>query len=256
LFNSFLVKIKALEGTQINNVAEQIYKSIIEIIKQKNEYDFLKAFTVSTFLGYGRYKLDIEKGKIYFFRVTTLNKNLFALLSSIFFKKKILKENIQIENSIFLVKDILISGQQSKWAGSFNKEHIDCIFNNNDLDDILKIKFITPTFFKIGSKFYDEINSEILFNNLLKKFNKYSDYKIDKSCLEELKNINIKLENINKRIISLKRCKVQGFTGEITLDFKDIEQKIKKIAYILLKFSFYSGVGYKSERGFGQIIIL
>lgn len=259
MFNSFLVKLRAQNDGEMTNVAKIIHGSLCDVVNQ-SKYDFYdrniyKSFVVSGFLKENIYFVNIEKGKYYYFRITTLKKEIFAIFTSFFFRKKIVKDNFTMANISFKVIEIINSPEKSKWAKSFSKKDIDSILKSNLSIDTINLTFIRPTIFKVGSRFYSDINSKLIFINLVNKFIKFSNYEIQDEYINRLFQAKTTANEIKKKKIRFNRFCTEGFLGNIDVNLSNIDEKTKKVAYILLNFAFYSGIGYKTEYGYGQVII-
>lgn len=58
----------------------------------------------------------IYKGKKYYFRVTTFDKQLFSLLTMALFKNKMFNSNVFLEDIEFKITNIIYDLSKSKWA--------------------------------------------------------------------------------------------------------------------------------------------
>lgn len=269
MFNSFLIKLKSLKSGNIDNISISLYKNFWELVKISSkmitptwyndfnyELQYLRgAFSTTGFLGLNKKNIKIENNKYYFFRICTLNKELFSLFTSTLFRLKMEKSVFKIENIEFNILDIICDENKSKWAATMNENDIEALFSKNIFNDVIKIKIVSPMVFKIGDKFSCEFNSKLLYGNLLKKFKKYSFYDIDKNVLNELSKIKIILENSKVQKIFLNNGYILGKIGDLSIDMNNINQETKILANILLNFAFFSGIGYKTEIGYGQILL-
>lgn len=94
-----------------------------------------------------------------------------------------------------------------------------------------------------------------LKNNLIKKIKISSLY--NKKILKYIKNFDInKIEVVSEEISirNIFKYKTEGITGKITFEIKDFNEEQLLFFNILLYFSFFSGIGYLTERGYGQVI--
>ncbi|RDY23790.1 CRISPR system precrRNA processing endoribonuclease RAMP protein Cas6 [Romboutsia maritimum] len=253
MFNSFIIRLQSLGNSTLNDVSKDIYNYFHELLKKdiKDSY-----FTVSNFFKNQRYNLELEKGKYYLFKISTLDVDDFSLFTSHLFKKKILNENINIGDSNFVVKEIICDESKSKYVTRFDNDRFRYINSEKCNIKEYKLQLITPTIFKVGSQFYSEINSEILFRNLLNKFNRFSGYTIDKQYIKEISKIKIITSELITNRVKMGKGFYEGIKCIIYINLENIDDKLKKIARTLVEFSVYSGVGHKSEFGFGQVIML
>lgn len=267
MFNSFLIKVKSLNRGKIDNIAVCLYRWLWDFARglkggaslnnlrdevEHLPFDLKGAFSVTSFLGKARRNTEIEEGKCYFFRICTLKKELFALFSSGFFRMKMEGTIFEISDADFNVMDVICDKAKSKWAFSMSEGDMEELLCR-DADEIIKIKIVSPTAFKIGDSFSCDINPRLVYGNLLKKFNKYSYYDLDRKVLDELSKTKISLENARMGKIILDRGSITGIAGDLTAYINNVDDDIKKFIKLLWNFGAFSGVGYKTEVGYGQI---
>ena len=119
MYNSFLVRLKADSDLIIKDTVKEIYNSIESL------GDNIGYFTISSFLGCKKYNLNIEEGKIYIFKITTLDNDTFATITSNLFRKRITKDYLDIENGKFKVVDIILNDSNSKYIKVFTEKDLD-----------------------------------------------------------------------------------------------------------------------------------
>lgn len=259
MFNSIVIEMKAendgkiilYPGQKIHAVFLKIIKDVNEDMSEKLHNDEIdKAFSVSSFLGCKAYEeLEVHKDKKYYIRFTVLQKKLFSMLTMTLFKNKMFSSNIKIEDIEFKILNIIYDNSKSKWAGVFD---MDKVLEKEIFENEVGIRFYTPTLFKSGDNFIREPEPKKVFGSLLRKFNKYSYYKIDENIEEEFEKIQIKEKKILIKKINLKKYYISGFMGDVIFNIPDDNEKLKQALYVLAEFSFYSGIGYKTTMGFGQ----
>ena len=249
MYNSFLVRLKADSDLIIKDTVKEIYNSIESL------GDNIGYFTISSFLGCKKYNLNIEEGKKYIFKITTLDNDTFATITSNLFRKRITKDYLDIENGKFKVVDIILNDSNSKYIKIFTEKDLDYINSKECKRDMYDISILTPTIFKVGSKFYNKLDSEIIFRNLLSKFNKLSKYKIPKEFIENINDINIIENDIIYSKVGLNNIYKEGLQGDITIDLQNCDKYTKQIARTLIEFAVFSGIGYKYEYGYGSLYI-
>lgn len=120
----------------------------------------------------------------------------------------------------------------------------------------VKIEFLTPTFFKVGSNFKYEYSNYLFFSWLLRKFNKTAELreKIDISR-DEIEKIILADERLEKVEINLKDFTTQAFKGEIELDFREVDSNLIEKFEKVLTFGLKNNIGYKNKNGYGKIRI-
>lgn len=257
MFYSPILILKSLDDGTINHYAgKKIHGWFFKVLKQADEVvsSILhsnisdKSFTVSSFLGHNVSKsIQIEKGKNYTIRITLLEDRIFELFTNQVFEEKLKNAPVQIENVEFTVEGYTLD-QTHKWSGFISEEEL---FKIDHSERIIKMKFYTPTCFRIGDLHLREPDPEKVFTSILRKFNKYSSIKIDESIAERFKEIKIKEQDTIQKRVYFPNFYIQGFVGTVVFEVPD-DEKLLLAAHVLSEFAFYSGVGYKSTMGLGQ----
>lgn len=120
----------------------------------------------------------------------------------------------------------------------------------------VKIEFLTPTLFKIGSNFKSEYSNTLFFSWLLRKFNRElgieEKIEIPKDKMERVIILNRELENIN---IKLNNFETGAFRGKIELDFQGIDSNLIENFEKILNYGLKHNIGYKNKNGYGKIRI-
>jgi len=257
VFYSPLLKFRALEDGVINNYAgKKIHGWFFKILKEADEEISKelhgnisdKSFTVSSFLGHNVSRpIEIRKGEEYTIRITLLEDRLFELFTNQIFETKMLDENVRIEDVTFSVDGYTID-QMHKWSGFISEEEL---FKMDNTDNMIKMKFYTPTSFRIGDLHLRAPEPDKVFTSILRKFNKYSSIKIDEKISEKFKAIRIIEQDVFQKKVYFKDFFIQGFVGTVIFQIPD-DKELLTAANVLSRFAFYSGVGYKSTMGLGQ----
>jgi CRISPR-associated endoribonuclease Cas6 len=210
-----------------------------------------KAFTVSSFLGHNIDEpMKIINGRKYYIRITFLEDNIFNLFTTIMLKNKVFKKEIAIENIEFSIVKILFDKTESKWSGFLTSEEL---LNINDYNNKITLNFYTPTLFRDGDKHVRYPVADKIFISLFNKFNKYSTFKLDEKIKDEFSNIEILRKRIRRKKVFFNNFYLEGFTGDVEFVIPESNLELIKTVNILSEFAFYSGVGYKTTMGLGQV---
>lgn len=240
---SFVVNFKPLEFG--NKIKKYCMDKDIEYFLLNNGIDKrqLKYITISNFITKDK---EIEEEKNYSIRFSSIDSKTTLEILKIFFYKRLTNETLKISNTTFLVSNIYHNNRYSK---QLNLES----FLEAPLKDEITIKFLTPTFYKVGSIFIGTDDARYFFKNILTKFKRSSignQFKIENL---DFSKIIIKEKNIKK--IYINTFKVEAIQGEITYKFLDEENiNLKEIFNFLGYFSEFSGAGYGCNKGYGQVI--
>ncbi|SHF25682.1 CRISPR-associated endoribonuclease Cas6 [Marinitoga hydrogenitolerans DSM 16785] len=259
MFYSVVVELKPLETSIIPEYPGKkihgLFYSLINASNKKlskllHETKIKKAFTVSTFLGKRVDKpIIIEKNKKYYIRITILDESLFNFFALALYQKKMKKEKVKIGEIEFEILRILYDKKHSKWADIFIEDEI---FNRQVEESKVKLRFYTPTLFKVGDKHLRYPDPEKIFSGLLEKFNLYGTHKINSEIKNKFNKISITYKKIYQKKVYIRNFYLEGFIGETEFKVPEEEKELMKIVNILSEFAFYAGIGYKTTMGMGQ----
>lgn len=122
---------------------------------------------------------------------------------------------------------------------------------------VFKIKFLTPTSFKVDGKYRMYPTVYHLIQSLVRKHDTISE---ETSVYMEglIEQIADRTEVINYRLRStkfpLEGIRIPSFVGEIMIAVRGPAQ-LAQLVHLLLRFGEYSGVGIKSALGMGAIAV-
>lgn len=238
---SFTVSLKPLEfGKKIKKYSldKEIFSIFLEEGVTKEE---LKNLSISNFLTKDKF---IDE-KYYSVRISSINSEVTLKILKIFFFKRLSNEIVTISDTKFLVSNTY---HNNRYSAQFNLENF---LEQKPVKEIT-INFITPTFFKFGSRFLSELKPEYFFKNISTKLRKSSLSK-EITFIKNLDFKDIIQENISLREVDIKSFQTKGFVGKIKYIFTN--QNIEELIFLnlLVYFSIFSSVGYGYEKGFGQV---
>jgi CRISPR-associated endoribonuclease Cas6 len=120
----------------------------------------------------------------------------------------------------------------------------------SDCQRKINFHFCTPTAFKQGKYDTSLPTKELIFQGLLRRWNRYSNNPFPETILEP---IYPSFFDLHTEIIIDSRSKFIGCVGEITFQILgEVEPSIIKQINTLADFAFYAGVGKKTPMGMGQ----
>lgn len=221
------------------------YEEIKKILSQEISEEELKKITVSNFLTKDK---NFEK-KTYYIKISSINSNCTLKILKLLFFYKITNHIVSIKETNFKIINIYHS---SFWAKQLD---IDKFLQEKELKNKIEIKILTPMFFKVGNQYVCSSKPIYIFKNLIKKVKISSLY--NKKISEYIKNFDISKIEIVSEEISIRnifKYKTEGIIGKITFEIKNFTEDQLLFFNILLEFSFFSGIGYLTERGYGEII--
>lgn len=194
-------------------------KNISEINKAVNKYFFGNKELISL-LSY----------REFYFRLSVLDKESLDIILKKITELKLSNEKFEILGKKLEIKELKIEKNE------------------------IKIKFLTPTFFKIGSNFKEEFSLNIFIKWLSKKYNNSKGIK-EIFSPRLLKGIKIKNQKFTLEKVLLNTYELNGFKGEINLDISELDAKDKEYLMEILNFGVINSVGYKNNKGYGKIKI-
>lgn len=240
---SFTVSLKPLEfGKKIKkyNLDKEIFSIFFKEGVTKEE---LKNLSISNFLTRDKFINE----KYYSLRISSINSEITLKILKILFFKRLNNERVIISDTEFLISNTYHNNRHS---AQFSLEK----FLEQEPVKEVTVNFITPTFFKFGSRFLSELKSEYFFKNIFTKLRKSS---LNKE-INFIKNINFKeiiQENISLKEVEIRTFQTKGFIGKVKYRFNNQSTEELQFLNLLVYFSIFSSVGYGCEKGFGQVKI-
>ncbi|BAQ61530.1 CRISPR repeat RNA endoribonuclease Cas6 [Geminocystis sp. NIES-3708] len=218
-----------------------------------------KSFTVSSlqvinsnknqdkFLQWQQQK-TVKKGSNCWWKITLLDDTLFSQLTKLWLNLRPEKPYHLGSGDLFITS-VLASSDSHPWANAMSYQEL--FDRASETQRNINLKIYTPTAFRQGKYDVSLPTAELVFNSLLRKWQKYSNIPFDNINFEELYPAYF---DIKTEIIIDNKSKFIGCIG--TINYKilgEIEAiKIKQIN-TLADYSFYSGLGRKTTMGFGVL---
>ncbi|MCS7175390.1 CRISPR-associated endoribonuclease Cas6 [Pseudothermotoga sp.] len=260
IFHSVVIKLQALDegvydfypGQKVHSFfLDLISKSDPKMAKLLHDEKKEKPFTVSSFLGLNVDEpIHINKHSFYFIRITMLNDEIFDSMIASLLEKNALRQEMKIGNIPYRIVEIFFDKEHSKWAAHASAQEL---FLSPLESNLIKLRFHTPTLFRSGDEHNRYPVPEKVFFSLLRKFNKFSEFKIEQQIEKQFKEISIlERKTISKRVI-FRDFYLEGFVGDVIFKVPENNQELLKITNVLADFAFFAGVGYKTTMGLGQI---
>jgi len=117
------------------------------------------------------------------------------------------------------------------------------------------LDFLTPTSFKRGTADYPLPDPLLLFRGLIRKWQRFSDLKIDVDLREVIeKKLQISFVRIRSRKVALSDLgKITGYTGRAVFFVDEENPAVIRWISALAEFAEFAGVGRKTTMGFGSV---
>ncbi len=218
----------------------------VELHQQKG----LRPFTLSMLRGLKAQNnlYQVKGGKKYSFRAAFIDERLFLAFYNAVYSYFTAAVHIRIRDIEFVITAVYLE----KITG----------FKELNSEKPLQYKsfiinFLSPTTFGSKSIHYILPDVSVVFENCINKWNYFcpklmkipSDklQLITESCY--LVKYNLKTENVN-----IDNYKIVGFKGSCYFEIpSNVDEKVLRYITTLLKFTRYSGIGYKTTMGMGQV---
>jgi CRISPR-associated endoribonuclease cas6 len=129
----------------------------------------------------------------------------------------------------------------------------ECYFKNDSR--YVEVRFLTPTAFKQNNRYQFFPNIKLIFQSLMMKYDASSSENVifDEELLKHFEeNLEIVSYNLRSTSFFVNTNKMPAFTGRLVFKANGPMQ-MANLAYLLLRFGAYSGVGIKSGMGMGGI---
>ena len=187
-------------------------------------------------------KFLIDKNDIMSFRITFLHDNHYEQFKDIFTPKRMTIGGMGF-SSISITDVCHVDKNDWKQAPSI---------------DSVEFRFISPVGFKNSGKQNVLPTPSAVFNSLITKWsNSFGEELIEKYCKDmNLNRIMVDSFDIRTNEFKLKDGLIfRGCVGSITYCFNEINnENEKRVLSWLSKFAFFSGIGYKTTQGMGQVV--
>ncbi|MCI7682056.1 MAG: CRISPR system precrRNA processing endoribonuclease RAMP protein Cas6 [Fusobacterium necrophorum] len=204
------------------------------------QYTELRKIQISNFL---TSKKVLEQNQNYNIRICSLYSTLLLKLIQKLFLLSISKEKIQLRENDFFINNILF---QHKYSKEFQFHKI------VEIPTKVKINFITPTCFKVGDNIFSSLEGKYVYHSLLQSIKK-SDFANQYKYFKYFPFDKIQTKIQKEKKVSFYK-NYQGMVGEAVyfLD-KNSSPKDLWVFYFLSSLSFFSGIGWKTQDGYGQV---
>lgn len=240
---SFTIYLKPINlGERIFKYKNYDYFSLM--LKEILTYEEMKKIVVSNFLTKDRYFEE----RNYSIKISALDGTILVKLFQFFFLKKMENEKIKIDKTEFFILNIY---NNNKYARQLEEEE-KFEFQNRDM---MKLKILTPMFFKMGNRFITTNEISVIIKNIEKKLKSSSVENFENYLTTLQLREKIKLIEDNSKEIEVDR-EMRGKIGEILYDISSLDEIEKEKIVFLFKFAFFSGIGYLTEKGYGQVEVI
>ncbi len=197
----------------------------------------------------------IEKGAEYWVRITSLTKELTKILLKIIESPP---RYLQFGNLHFQV--IGISSKNHKRAGTANYMDLyqECLRRDATPPTQVGLNFISATAIRNPGRNLLFPLPPLIFPRLLSRWNRFSSVQIDPIKAEDFdRSIMVSGYHLRTHMLDFgTEGRKIGFIGYCQyVKSKEPDINILRVIHLLARFSFFSGIGYGTPRGMGQVEI-
>ena len=206
--------------------------------------------------------LELIPQQLYWFRVTSLSPELSAFLLTDFIKN--LPAELDVLERPFKLVEVISNQEHHAWAGVSSYEELLGLTLSPKIhrpNNKISLYFHAPTTFKSAGRSLPLPLPVQTFSSLATRWNTYSPIPLDPALFNFVEEeVSISGYDIQSELAMMegsnKGIKLVCFRGwcEYTSFAKDSEWT--QALHLLSQFAFFSGVGYKTTQGFGQVIAL
>ncbi|NWJ94206.1 MAG: CRISPR-associated endoribonuclease Cas6 [Chloroflexi bacterium] len=217
-----------------------------------------RPFTVSALMGVTSpegNRLVLRQGCSYQLRVTLLDGGqLWHCITNRFLEGNV---RLRLGKAELQLKSIVSnpSSDRTGWT-SFTDWHS---LATNKAYSSITLRFTSPTAFSLGHRHFVLFPQPVLiWESLIRVWNNYAPHslRIEKENLQDFiqRNVNMSECNLSTATLHFPHYLQKGFVGTCTFAI-DVQNDFASQLSALAKFARYSGVGYKTTMGMGQVCI-
>lgn len=257
MFYSAIVRFYAKKDIYFKRYpAESIHGMLFKMLKKRDakkatilhdDYES-KPFTISPMLPYLRWrgkKKYLKAGKKYYIKITFLEDEWYRLFMEYFLYHP---ENLRLNGTSLEVIEVLTNSKENKQCNCIEAKKLR---ENAIKKKKIRLKFHSTTTFRENGRHIILPKPDCVFNSLLTKWNKFGDSKLSLNE-DDFDKIFISRYKLETMMEQFKSYPIKGFKGHCEYEVNLTGQKLKDIN-LMADFAFYSGVGYKTTMGLGQV---
>lgn len=160
---------------------------------------------------------------------------------------------VRIGPAVFMIKKTIMDTAEDPESGHDTYEDTWRRWQDAALISSVTLKFSTPTTFRFGKWEQPFPLPRLVFHSIIAAWNEFAPFKleeIEKSLEEKLVLSNWSGET---RRVEFGEQRTVGFIGKFTYRMMDSSKELSQIIGTLADYSFYSGVGWQTTHGLGQV---
>ena len=260
MISSILIKFKAEDNLKILGRGEEaVFHLLLEVLRKGSQtlvHNFLtrkseKPVTLSPLLKGTKFSggfAYLSPGERTSFRITCLQKDFLEPIVQGFFSLSAKEESIQFAHGKIDIEKVDLQKATQAHFITFER-----LLEEAQPKSRIIIEFCSPTSFGHATGELIFPLPRLVFSSLLKKWNAFSKTNIPVDIKKEFEKIGIQRFNLKTASTYLNKEEILGFIGTAAFKLPPSTSKGKsRMINALTNFSFYSGIGTKTESGMGQ----
>ena len=196
-------------------------------------------------------EVEIKAGQTIEWRVAGLNTEVSSFLRSL---------NpgwgLRIGSCLFEAFDIALSSSEHSDAGSESYQEIVDRWNHCSTEKLpseFVFEFVSPTTFRHGTMTKPFPAPEIFWASLMTSWNQWSSAFCPEISLALQQDVLLSNWRGETRSVEMGERRTIGFVGRFSYRAMNQSERLRRLMAILADFSFYSGAGWQTTAGMGQI---
>ncbi len=243
---------RVMHGVFFNTLSD-ISADLAEFIHDEMN---MKPFSISELIGQqkrqiNRRKFRVKQGDMFRWRIATLNENLLHAIAHIPVKYKFSVNKIPMT-----LERIIIDGEKESGTGVLNDEELMAACMSMENFSSIKVRFVSPTTFKVNQNDYPLPIPKLFFSSLVDKWEQAGmPADINKEYIKELAELiypSYWQGKSNRTYLAAGRG-VRTFKGEFLYELSALSMEERQIMLLLAQFGCFAGCGRMTGQGMGQI---
>ena len=215
------------------------YASIKRILLSKGITDEeLKKIVVTNFIT----KDKFFEEKNYSLKISSIDSEVTLKILRVFFLIKLEGELLNISGNKFFLLNIHYTNMNSRQL----------LLENIEYKDKIEIQFLTPCFFKFGSRLLTSFEPLYVLTNVLTKLKQSSIAGDENFILTKNEIYKVEYKILEEKELEVSNKGTTGLIGK-AIYYIDNNEELNKRLTNLLNFAYFSGIGYCTQEGYGQI---
>jgi len=222
-----------------------------------HESSQVKPFTVSNLIMGKRQRGEVHVAaqEVGWLRFTGLVAEVSQVLQAICHEPPV---TVELDGFRLRVTGATLDGQAHRWAGQVSYQELAVPYllgEKRRLSSSMSLEFVSPTTFRSKGVFVPFPMSSLVFGSLLDRWQAHAPIALHpevRRYAEELVGVNF-FEGRSQMLPHKDGGQVVGFTGEARFQALNRDGYWLSVLHLLADFAFYSGVGYQTTIGLGQV---